>query len=349
MKNVLTLTLTLLITSSLFGEDTTSGFTLEGKFLQDYSGYIYLKYEGKKDSALVSGNRFSFKGKVNDISSAALFVNVKSRVNHLPGIYLENTAIKVTLSLKDKPLPDGRILANLELVSVEGTKTAGMEQQHRDFYEKNKSNTDFTKLLVSRVNQMIAEHPAHPFAGTAFFRLTSRNDVDKSVLVDMYSRLKEKSLSDIQRRKIERLLFPEKSISVNDPVFNFSLPDQNGKIFNTASLKGQWYLIDFWASWCGPCRKQLPDLKKVYDENKNKNFQVLGISIDEKHESWTKALGVEKLDWPNVIEDAGFGGTIATRYQITAIPMNFLVNPEGKIVAKDISINKLGELLKGRN
>lgn len=346
MKNVLTFALALLIASSLNGKNNPAGFTLEGKFLRDYSGYIFLRYDGKTDSVLVSDNVFSFKGKINDkVSYATLYIEKKSH-NVISGMYLENTSMKVVLSLIDKPLPDGKVSANLEVVSVEGTKTAEMERQYREFYEKNKSNSDFTKLLVSKVSEIIAADPTHPFSGTAFFRLALREDIDKSTLIELHSKLTENSMDPIQRRKLDGLLFPERFISVNDQVFNFTLPDRNGQFFDIASLKGKWYLIDFWASWCGPCRKQLPELKRVYESNKDKDFQILGVSIDEKKENWIKALETENLSWLNVIENAAFGGTIATKYQVSAVPTNFLINPEGKVVAKNLSVNKLEEFLK---
>jgi thiol-disulfide isomerase/thioredoxin len=86
------------------------------------------------------------------------------------------------------------------------------------------------------------------------------------------------------------------------------LPDTTNKLFDTTILKGKWYLIDFWASWCGPCRQQLPELKRVYEVNKSKDFEIVGISIDERKGDWIKALDKEQLYWINIIENKGFVG-----------------------------------------
>jgi peroxiredoxin len=154
-------------------------------------------------------------------------------------------------------------------------------------------------------------------------------------------------MKKMTKRVIEKNLFPEKHINVNDLIYDFILPDRNNKNFDTASLKGKWILMDFWASWCGPCRQQLPELKKIYNENKKTNFEIVGVSIDEDKINWVTALDKEILDWKNVNENQSFEGNIAVKYNVDAIPMNYLINPEGKIVAQNIEIQELEKLIKG--
>ena len=100
-----------------------------------------------------------------------------------------------------------------------------------------------------------------------------------------------------------------------------------------SSFKGQYVLVDFWASWCGPCRQENPNVVEAYEAFKDKNFTVLGVSIDDREDLWTKAVNADGLVWTQLLDRTK---SIAQLYGINAIPKNFLVNPEGKIVAKNL-------------
>jgi thiol-disulfide isomerase/thioredoxin len=126
--------------------------------------------------------------------------------------------------------------------------------------------------------------------------------------------------------------------------FNSRMKD--GKNFDMASLKGKWILLDFWASWCGPCRAEVPFLKKAYDQLKDKNFVISSVSIDNNKASWQKALEEDKT--PRFIHTniATFGKSDAYKYyQVNAIPSNFLINPDGRIIAMNLRGDHLIEML----
>jgi peroxiredoxin len=130
-----------------------------------------------------------------------------------------------------------------------------------------------------------------------------------------------------------------------------SLPDVNGKTISLASFKGKYVLVDFWASWCGPCRRENPNVVAAYNQFKNKNFTVFGVSMDEDKSAWIEAIKADQLNWPQVSILSDWNSHPLTQeYQFNAIPFNVLIDPTGKIIASDLRgadlMNKLAELLK---
>ncbi|MFT3827438.1 MAG: TlpA disulfide reductase family protein [Chitinophagaceae bacterium] len=116
----------------------------------------------------------------------------------------------------------------------------------------------------------------------------------------------------------------------------FSLPDAKGNTISMEQYKGKYVLIDFWASWCQPCRIENPILLAAYKKYKDKNFEILSISLDLKKEDWLRALQEDALPWAQVSDGKGPKGSVVLQYGVTSIPRNFLINPSGVIVASDL-------------
>jgi peroxiredoxin len=130
----------------------------------------------------------------------------------------------------------------------------------------------------------------------------------------------------------------------------FSLPDIHGKRITLSSFKGKYVLVDFWASWCLPCRKENPNVVQAYNKYKNKNFTILGVSLDKQKEDWLGAIESDKLSWTQVSDLQEWNSAAVSTFNFTGIPFNILVDPEGKIIAQslrgDSLEEKLGEILK---
>src|SRR6185436_6372311 len=129
-----------------------------------------------------------------------------------------------------------------------------------------------------------------------------------------------------------------------------SLPDTEGKIVKLSSFRGQYVLVDFWASWCAPCRGENPNVVKAYNTFKDKNFTVLGVSLDQNKQQWLDAIKSDGLNWYQISDLKYWNSAAVGLYGFEGIPFNVLVNPEGKIVATNLRgvalENKLQEILK---
>ena len=140
-----------------------------------------------------------------------------------------------------------------------------------------------------------------------------------------------------------------KKSAIGEPMIDFTQPDVNGKPVKLSDFKGKYVLLDFWASWCGPCRAENPNVLKAYNAYKDKNFTVVGVSLDESGEKWREAINQDGMPWIQLSDLKGFRNEVAHQYGIQAIPSTFLLNPEGVIVAKNLRgealHKKLQELL----
>lgn len=131
--------------------------------------------------------------------------------------------------------------------------------------------------------------------------------------------------------------------NVGDKAKEITLPDAKGKNINLSSLKGKVVLIDFWASWCVPCRKKVPEIKKTYSKFKPKGFEIYGISLDDDATSWKQALKEDRITWLHV-NDAK--GDVAGLWNVNYIPNTFLLDKTGKIIAINPSLEELNTLLQ---
>lgn len=152
-------------------------------------------------------------------------------------------------------------------------------------------------------------------------------------------------LSDRMKKSKEGVLFNDfiqgrKNAAIGNNMIDFQLPDPKGKMIGSGQFKGKYLLIDFWASWCVPCRKSFPHMRELYKKYKNKNLEILSISIDKNKEAWLKAVDQENNPWPQVLDTRSVS---QKGFAVSAVPNTFLISPEGKIIAKQVGFDPEGK------
>ena len=136
------------------------------------------------------------------------------------------------------------------------------------------------------------------------------------------------------------------AIAIGQPAPEIALADPKGKIITLSSFKGKYVLVDFWASWCGPCRGENPNVVEAYEKFKKKNFTVLGVSLDESKEDWEDAIKADNLNWQHISDLKKWESTVVSTYKIEGIPYNVLVDPNGIVIATELRGPALEETLK---
>jgi thiol-disulfide isomerase/thioredoxin len=132
-------------------------------------------------------------------------------------------------------------------------------------------------------------------------------------------------------------LFVKAQVAVGDIAPEISLRNPQDSLLSLSSLRGKVVLLDFWASWCAPCRAANPGVVRLYNKYKSKGFEVLGVSIDSKKEAWLKAVAQDRIQYKQVNDPAGWNSPVAENYGINQIPTSFLLDKEGKVIAIDLA------------
>lgn len=321
------------------------------------------------DTVDVVNGAFTFSGTTPAKQKAFLYVTHGGIMPQSIGlgdnvpVYLENGTVKVTApdSLKHArvggtPLnEDQQALTDL-LLPVQ-KKVALLEMQYAaamntaDSLEAGVARMRYEAVALQRdsvVMGFVAKHP-----GSLVSLLSLRSYLDPATSMDKaaaaFDRLDPALKASSQGQVFARMINKAKVLDIGGEAPIFTAADTAGDNVSLKSFRGKYVLVDFWASWCVPCRHENPNVVKAFNRFKGKNFTIVGFSLDEGNdgkEKWLKAIEKDGLPWVQLSDLAGWTSPIAMLYNLKAIPANFLLDPSGKIVAKNLRGEELEQKLE---
>jgi len=320
--------------------DFEKHFNIKGEISGDIPEFIYLNYGVVKDSSAVINNKFDFYGKVDFPIEAEFVISPMSSVSR--SFYIENTDIEVQISVKKKPYRTRKEVNFIEINKVFGTSTSLIREDFEDFENKNKLSNNWTSKLYNKLDSLIIQKPQHRYIGELVVESSLKYNLTNNQIKFLYKKIDTINQSNYTMKRIRKSLYNVSYAKMGGSIINFNLPNKEGKLVSTTKFKGKVLLIDFWASWCVPCRKQNKELKKIFATYKSKGFSVLGVSVDTNRDKWLSAINKDDLDWDNVNEINGFDSKLVGQYNLmNSIPHDYLIDKEGKIIAVDIKIPEL--------
>ncbi len=338
-------------------------FTINGSIAGVETGKVYLQkiVEGKPvtiDSTSISGGKFSFNGKMDMPDIRLLRLNGQ---DYFAQFFLDNANVTVAAKkdslratkITGSPTQDvfqiyinemqklskevGALQQRYQTAMSTGN-TAEADKAKIDYQAMIDNNTVFTKNFVKEHSGSVVS------AYITLYQLAAQIDATElESIVGKFPADISKSEYVVQLKK---MMDEQKKTSVGVVAPDFTMNNTEGKPVQLSSLRGKVVLLDFWASWCGPCRQENPNVVKMYQEFHPKGFEILGVSLDRTKEDWLKAIKDDNLGWIHVSDLQYWQNAAARLYGVNSIPQSFLIDKDGKIIAKGLRGDQLEAKLK---
>ncbi|SDJ51286.1 Peroxiredoxin [Pedobacter sp. ok626] len=319
-----------------------SNFTIKGKVSGPMTALkkVYLNYNdgtaGRTDSVEIKNAEFEISGTMKDgnYNSATLAIgNSQSRRPDRQLTLFIKKGERITVDVQGA-LPDSKITGSVQ---------TELYQVMRDSLSGTK-DVDQSLLILKR---LIVQYPDSRMAFRTFLNIFGTGQVQRfptkfPEIANLFSLFSPQIQGSKEGLAYSKYLENVRHLVIGGTLSDFTSKTPEGKVVKLSDLRGKYVLVDFWASWCIPCRGEFPYLKKAYTRFKDKNFEILGYSIDHDKSLWISALENDDVPWINVSNILGPEDPIAREYQIYAVPANFLIDPNGKVIATNLR----GELLE---
>lgn len=355
-------------------------FTLTGatnKLKHDTLDKVYINYrfqgDWKNDSVVISKNKYVITGEIEEPTLAYLRVSYKRAVpqktnqkRDVVTVYLAPSKISVThldsfsnIKVKGSQAHDAYTALNNKLKPL-NAEMESLSNEYRALAAKkdqegmNKLEEKFDAIDLKQREIYKSEFLANPASPIAVFMLDryAGYDINSDEVDPLYAKLPEAAKSTPSGKTFGEKLGVARITGIGKMAPEFVQNDTLGNAVALSSFRGKYLLVDFWASWCGPCRRENPNVVKAFTKYKDKGFYILGVSLDQPNakDKWIKAIHDDQLSWSHVSDLQYWKNAVAVQYGVQAIPQNYLIDPNGKIIAKNLrgeALNKkLGELMK---
>ena len=330
--------------------------------------YVHHKWDEKDftDSALIKDSKFNFNLRTQDPNM--YWFTTTPDINAQPNaiFFADEATIKANLigdSLPYSGITGGQtqtdyleyrgVVNSFVMIQLKMQNDYKTAQQNNDVNTQNAIMSEYQNLnsrYLQSMKDFVKNHPKSAVSGNIIYNDFNNPNVPVEIVEESLSYI-DKSISNTKFIKLaQKRVNQLRGSTVGYPANNFTQPTPEGKNVSLSDFKGKYVLVDFWASWCRPCRMENPNVVAAYQRFKDKGFTILGVSMDSNKDPWINAIKQDGLTWTHVSDLKGWGNEAGRMYGVIGIPQNFLIDKEGKIVAKDLRgqalDEKLAEILK---
>jgi thiol-disulfide isomerase/thioredoxin len=361
-KSILILCIGALLSACTGGKDH---FTIKGTVTGVDTGKIYLqKFDADQwvnvDSTKLTGTEFTFKGKTS--LPEMWHIVIPEKQISFP-VFVENAKIEIHINPDsiDNSVVKGSSSQDIyqQYVTMNEMISKKIDDADKDWKKAREAHDSLTMKRSDSISNKLEKEMGEQLR--TFIKTNNKTVVSPYLVIHNSWQFELPELEEVvasfdtslngsqYTQALKKRIGILKSVDIGQVAPDFTMNDSTGKPVTLSSLKGKILLVDFWASWCGPCRAENPNVVKAYQAYNKKGFDILGCSFDKNREKWIRATKVDKLTWTHVSDLSGWGNATGKLYGINSIPANVLLDKDQKIIGRNLRgeelLNKLAEIL----